>query len=75
MNRHLKKEWLEPFRQDAELEALDYEVFFEPRFPRRTALNRLTRLFPFGTVSKLTTSVYTDGSDRVTFGPNSAMSP
>ena len=52
MNRHLKKEWLEPFRQDAELEALDYEVFFEPRLPRRTALNRLTRLREAGLVER-----------------------
>ena len=40
MNHPIKREWLEPFRQQSELEAQAYEVFFEPRLPRRTALNR-----------------------------------
>lgn len=44
MNHPIKKEWLEPFRQQSELEAQAYEAFFEPRLPRRTALNRLGRL-------------------------------
>jgi hypothetical protein len=52
MNHPLKKEWLEPFRQHVELEALDYEVFFAPRLPRRTALNRLTRLREAGLVER-----------------------
>ena len=36
-----KKEWLEPFREHAELETQDDEASFEPAVPRRTALNRL----------------------------------
>jgi hypothetical protein len=35
-----------------ELEALDYEVFFAPHLPRRTALNRLTRLREAGLVER-----------------------
>jgi len=52
MNRPLKKEWLEPFRVQAELDALDYEAFFELRLPRRTALNRLSRLREAGLVER-----------------------
>jgi hypothetical protein len=44
MNRPIKKEWLEPFGLQAELDAQDYEASFNPRLPRRTALNRLSRL-------------------------------
>jgi Fic family protein len=44
MDRPVKKEWLEPFREHAELEAQEYEASFEPAVPRRTALNRLKRL-------------------------------
>ena len=52
MNRPLKKEWLEPFRLQADLDALDYEAFFNPRLPRRTALNRLSRLREAGLVER-----------------------
>jgi hypothetical protein len=31
MNRPVKMEWLEPFRQQPEMEASDYEAFSEPR--------------------------------------------
>ncbi len=44
MDRPVKKQWLEPFREHAELEAQEYEASFEPAVPRRTALNRLKRL-------------------------------
>jgi Fic family protein/DNA-binding transcriptional ArsR family regulator len=52
MNRPIKREWLEPFRQQPELEAQAYEVCFEPRLPRRTALNRLGRLREAGLVER-----------------------
>jgi hypothetical protein len=52
MNRPIKTDWLEPFRQQAELNAVDYEAFFEPRLPRRTALNRLRRLREAGLVER-----------------------
>jgi hypothetical protein len=52
MNRPIKRTWLEPFRQQAELDALDYEAFFKPRLPRRTALNRLSRLREAGLVER-----------------------
>lgn len=41
MNRPLPKKWLEPFRLATELGAIDYEVAFVPRLPRRTALIRI----------------------------------
>jgi Fic family protein/DNA-binding transcriptional ArsR family regulator len=53
MNHPIKREWLEPFRQQSELEAQSYEAFFEPRLPRRTALNRLGRLREGGLVERL----------------------
>lgn len=53
MNHPIKREWLEPFRQQTELEAQAYEAFFEPRLPRRTALNRLGRLRESGLVERL----------------------
>jgi fido (protein-threonine AMPylation protein)/DNA-binding transcriptional ArsR family regulator len=52
MNRPIKTDWLEPFRQQAELDAVDYESFFSPRLPRRTALNRLGRLREAGLVDR-----------------------
>jgi fido (protein-threonine AMPylation protein)/DNA-binding transcriptional ArsR family regulator len=52
MNRPIKREWLEPFRQQPELEAQAYEKGFEPRLPRRTALNRLGRLREAGLVER-----------------------
>ena len=48
----MKREWLEPFRQQAELDAQGYESFFEPRLPRRAALNRLSRLREAGWVER-----------------------
>ena len=44
MNRPIQKEWLEPYRQQTELDAVTYEACFEPRLSGRTALNRLSRL-------------------------------
>jgi Fic family protein len=52
MNRPVKKEWLEPFREHSELEAQEYELSFEPAVPRRTALNRLQRLREAGYVER-----------------------
>jgi fido (protein-threonine AMPylation protein) len=52
MNRPIKTDWLEPFRHHAELNALDYEACFAPRLPRRTALNRLSRLREAGLVDR-----------------------
>lgn len=52
MNRPIPKKWLEPFRLNAELGALDYETAFTPRLPRRTALNRLTRLRDAGWIDR-----------------------
>ena len=52
MNRPIPKKWLEPFRISAELGALDYEVAFTPRLPRRTALNRLNRLRNAGWIDR-----------------------
>lgn len=52
MNRPVKKEWLEPFRAQAELGAQDYERSFDPAIPRRTALNRLNRLMQEGFVER-----------------------
>jgi len=52
MDRPVKKEWLEPFRKHSELEAQEYEASFEPPVPRRTALNRLTRLREAGYVGR-----------------------
>ncbi len=52
MNRLIKREWLEPFRRQPELEAQAYEVGFEPRLPRRPALNRLGRLREAGLVER-----------------------
>ena len=52
MNRPIQKEWLEPFRQPTELDARTYEAFFEPRLPRRTVLNRLSRLREAGLVER-----------------------
>ena len=52
MNRPVKNEWLGPFRLQADLDALDYEAFFNPRLPRRTALNRLSRLREAGLVER-----------------------
>ena len=52
MNRPIQKEWLEPFRQQTELDALTYEAFFDPRLPRRTVLNRLSRLREAGLVER-----------------------
>ena len=48
----INKEWLKPFQQNAECSAEDYEGFFEPRLPRRTALNRLGRLRDEGLVER-----------------------
>ncbi|MBC7980423.1 MAG: Fic family protein [Armatimonadetes bacterium] len=45
--------WLEPFRQQGEMEAPDYENCFEPNLPRRTALNRLNRLREADLVERL----------------------
>lgn len=53
MNQPIKREWLDPFRQQPEMEAQDYEAFFAPRLPRRTALNRLNRLREAGLVERL----------------------
>jgi fido (protein-threonine AMPylation protein) len=52
MNRPIKTDWLEPFRHQAELNAQDYETFYAPRLPRRTALNRLGRLREAGLVDR-----------------------
>ena len=52
MERPIKREWLEPFRQQPELEAQAYEMGFDPRLPRRTALNRLGRLREAGLVER-----------------------
>lgn len=52
MNRPVKNEWLEPFRGQAELGAQKYEASFEPALPRRTALNRLTRLMEAGFIER-----------------------
>lgn len=52
MDRPVKKEWLEPFREHAELEAQEYEAFFGTPVPRRTALNRLNRLREAGLVER-----------------------
>lgn len=52
MNRPVKKEWLAPFRAQAELGAKDYEASFEPALPRRTALNRLNRLIEAGFIER-----------------------
>lgn len=52
MHRPIPKKWLEPFRISAELGALDYEVAFTPRLPRRTALNRLNRLRDAGWIDR-----------------------
>ncbi|RPJ35106.1 MAG: hypothetical protein EHM17_03990 [Verrucomicrobiaceae bacterium] len=52
MNRPISKEWLEPFRLNAEMGALDYEAAFVPPLPRRTALNRLNRLREAGLVDR-----------------------
>ena len=35
MNRPIKREWLNPFRQQPELEAQAYEVGFEPKYTAR----------------------------------------
>lgn len=52
MDRLIKRDWLEPFRQQPELEAQAYELGFDPRLPRRTALNRLVRLREAGLVER-----------------------
>jgi Fic family protein len=52
MNRPIPKKWLAPFRLTPELAASDYEAAFEPRLPRRTALNRLNRLRDAGLLER-----------------------
>ncbi len=47
-----KQEWLKPFRTHSERSALDYEAAFEPRLPRRTAINRLNRLRELGWIGR-----------------------
>jgi len=58
MNRPIKREWLNPFRQQPELEAQAYEVGFEPRLPRRTALNPNSEVA--GGFNGILTTDYTD---------------
>jgi len=52
MDRGAKLDWLLPFQAKPELGALDYEVAFEPRLPRRTAINRLNRLRELGWIHR-----------------------
>jgi len=52
MDRSAKLDWLLPFQAKPELGALDYEVAFEPRLPRRTAINRLNRLRELGWIHR-----------------------
>lgn len=47
-----KMEWLKPFQGRPELSALAYEAAFEPRLPRRTAINRLNRLRELGWIQR-----------------------
>lgn len=67
-----KKEWLTPFQMRRELSASDYEAAFDPRLPRRTAINRLNRLRELGWVqrtgeTRATIYALTDaGRDRLT---------
>ena len=52
MSQPIRQEWLAPFRRVAEQGAADYELAFQPRLPRRTALNRLNRLREAGLVER-----------------------
>jgi len=47
-----KMDWLKPFQIRPEISALDYEAGFEPRLPRRTAINRLNRLRELGWIGR-----------------------
>ena len=47
-----KLDWLLPFQANPKLGALDYEAAFEPRLPRRTAINRLNRLRELGWIRR-----------------------
>lgn len=53
MSQPIRPAWLEPFRRTPELGAAGYEVAFQPRLPRRTALNRLNRLREAGMLERL----------------------
>lgn len=52
MEAGTKMEWLKPFQTRPELNALEYEAAFDPRLPRRTAINRLNRLRGLGWIQR-----------------------